>query len=73
MEELKADYCCMRLPHRPELEQPFGLCTAARSPLIDTVMVPAVGGLRAGLDATLSMDIQYLGPVAGEARWPRAG
>lgn len=46
MEELKADYCRMRLPHRLELEQPFGLMHGgAIATLIDTVMVPAAGSL----------------------------
>ncbi len=69
MEELKADYCRMRLPHRLELEQPFGLMHGgAIATLIDTVMVPAVGAAyeQGWAYATLSMDIHYLGPVAGE-------
>jgi hypothetical protein len=32
LEELKADYCRMRLPYRPELEQVAGWCTAGPSP-----------------------------------------
>jgi uncharacterized protein (TIGR00369 family) len=69
MEELKVDYCRMRLPHRPELQQVAGLMHGgAIATLIDTVVVPAVGaayGQGWGY-ATVSMDIQYLGPVAGE-------
>jgi uncharacterized protein (TIGR00369 family) len=69
LEELKADYCRMRLPYRPELEQVAGLVHGgAIATLIDTVVVPAVG---AAYDqgwgyATLSMDVQYLAPVRGE-------
>ena len=59
----------MRLPYRPELEQPAGLVHGgAIATLIDTVVVPAVG---AAYDpswrySTLTMDIQYLGAVARE-------
>ena len=69
IEELRADYCRMRLPYRPELEQPAGLVHGgAIATLVDTVVVPAVG---AAYDptwrySTLTMDIQYLGPVARE-------
>src|SRR4051794_39531209 len=66
VEELRADYARLRLPYRPELEQPAGvLHGGALASLIDTVVVPAVG---AGYDAvplmlTLSMNISYLGAV----------
>ncbi|MBK9180421.1 MAG: PaaI family thioesterase [Acidimicrobiales bacterium] len=68
VEELRADYCRMRLPWRPELEQPAGFVHGgAIATLIDTVVVPAVGGAydehRRLL--TLTMDVQYLGAVAG--------
>ncbi len=68
VEELRADYCRMRLPWRPELDQPAGVVHGgAIATLIDTVVVPAVGG---GYDEhrrmlTLTMDVQYLGAVAG--------
>ena len=59
----------MRLPYRPELDQPFGVVHggAIASP-IDTVVVPAVGAAyEAGWGyATLTMDIQYLGAVVRE-------
>lgn len=69
VEELRTDYCRMRLPFRPELEQPAGVVHGgAIATLIDTVVVPPVGaayppGWRY---LTLTMDIQYLGAVAGE-------
>jgi len=69
VEEVRADYCRMRLPYRAELEQPAGMVHGgAIATLIDTVVVPAVG---AAYDPdwrymTLTMDIQYLGAVTGE-------
>lgn len=69
VEELRADYCRMRLPYRPDLDQPSGVVHGgAIATLIDTVVVPAVG---ARYDPgwqymTLTMNIQYLGAVAGE-------
>jgi len=67
LEELKVDYCRMRLPHRPELEQPFGLMHGgAIATLIDTVVVPAVGqAYDAGWGYfTIGMNIRYIGAVA---------
>ncbi|HET6953798.1 MAG TPA: PaaI family thioesterase [Acidimicrobiales bacterium] len=69
VEELRTDYCRMRLPYRPELEQPDGLVHGgAIATLIDTVVVPAVGAAYepGWMFATLTMDIQYLGAVARE-------
>ena len=69
VEELRADYTRMRLPYRPELDQPAGVIHGgALATLIDTVVVPSVG---AGYDAvplmlTLSMNIQYLGAIREE-------
>lgn len=69
VEDLRSDYCRMRLPYRPELDQPGGVVHGgALATLIDTVVVPAVG---AGYDEvplmlTLSMTINYLGAVRGE-------
>jgi uncharacterized protein (TIGR00369 family) len=69
LEEVRTDYCRIRLPHRPELDQPGGtLHGGAVATLIDTVVVPAVG---AGYDRptpmlTLSMTVDYLGAVQGE-------
>jgi uncharacterized protein (TIGR00369 family) len=69
LEELRADYCRMRLPYRPELDQPAGVVHGgAIATLIDTVVVPAVGAAyeRGWGYATLTMDVQYLGAVTGE-------
>jgi uncharacterized protein (TIGR00369 family) len=69
VEELRTDYCRMRLPYRPELEQPAGLVHGgAIATLVDTVVVPAVGAAypKDWRYSTLTMDIQYLGAVARE-------
>src|SRR5690242_12166556 len=69
VEELRADYCRLRLPYRPELDQPGGAVHGgAIATLIDTVVVPAIG---AGYDdvpamLTQSMNISYLGAIRAE-------
>lgn len=69
VEEIRQDYCRMRLPHRPELEQPAEVVHGgAISSLIDTVVVPAVGGVyetRAEM-LTLSLNVSFLGAVRKE-------
>ena len=63
LEEVRADYCRMRLPYRPELDQPHGVVHGgAIATLIDTVVVPAVGAAyEPGWEyATVTMDVQYL-------------
>ena len=68
-EEIRKDYCRLRLPYRPELRQPAGVVHGgAIATLIDTVVVPAVGQ---AYDVgwayfTIAMDIRYIGAVAGE-------
>ena len=66
IDELRTDYCRMRMPYRPELEQPAGVVHGgAIATLIDTVVVPAVGqayGPETGF-VTVSMNISYLGAV----------
>jgi len=69
VEELRTDYCRMRLPYRPELEQPAGVVHGgAIATLIDTVVVPAVGAAYEPdwIYMTLTMDIQYQGAVVRE-------
>ena len=45
LEEVRTDYARMRLPYRPELDQPAGVVHGgAIATLIDTVVVPAIGG-----------------------------
>ena len=44
VEELRTDYARLRLPYRPELNQPAGVVHGgAIATLIDTVVIPAVG------------------------------
>ena len=86
LEEVRADYCRMRLPYRPELDQPHGVVHGgAIATLIDTVVVPAVGAAyEPGWEyATVTMDVQPRRrrprPVAeggwssGAARWSSDG
>jgi len=68
VEELRRDYCRMRLPFRPELEQVAGVVHGgALATLIDTVVVPAVGAAygRETQYSTVSMNLSYLGAVRG--------
>lgn len=66
IEELRADYCRMRLPYRPELEQPMGVVHGgALATLVDTVVVPAIGsayGPEVGY-VTVNMNVNYRGAV----------
>jgi uncharacterized protein (TIGR00369 family) len=69
VEDIRVDYCRMRLPWRPELAQPAGLLHGgAIATLVDSVMVPAIG---AAYDApqgfaTVDLHVQYQGGVNGE-------
>lgn len=66
VEEVRVDYCRMRLPHRPEIEQPAGLVHGgAIASLLDSVVVPAIGSAY-GPDATYStvdMHVQFMSAV----------
>src|SRR4051794_16746752 len=69
VEEVRRDYCRMRLPYRTELNQPGGVVHGgALATLIDTVVVPAVASAfdRVPMMLTLNMTVQYLGAVNGE-------
>ena len=69
VEELRMDYSRMRLPYRPELEQPAGVMHGgAIASLIDTVVVPAIGSHYEDFRPffTVDMQVRYLAPVAGE-------
>ena len=67
--ELRTDYACVRLPLRPELEQPAGIVHGGvLATLIDTVVVPAIG---TGYDearsfATVTMSVEYRAPATGD-------
>lgn len=62
VEEIRQDYCRLRLPYRPELEQPAGpVHGGAIASLVDTVVVPAVGWVHGAVPQmlTLTMNIEY--------------
>ncbi len=65
-EEVRSDYARLRLPYRPELDQPAGVVHGgAIATMIDTVVVPAIGGAYDALPQmlTLSLSVQFLGAV----------
>lgn len=69
LEEVRSGYGRMRLPYRPELQQPAGVVHGgAIATLIDTVVVPAVGGVYEERPKmlTISMSIRYLGALVAE-------
>lgn len=69
LEEMRTDYARMRLPFRPELEQPAGVVHGgAIATLVDTVVVPAVGQAYplGWAYFTIQMDVRYIGAVVGE-------
>lgn len=69
LEEVRSGYGRMRLPYRPELQQPAGVVHGgAIATLIDTVVVPAVGGIYEERPKmlTISMNIRYLGALVAE-------
>jgi len=69
VEELRRDYARMRLPFRPELNQPAGVMHGgAIATLIDTVVVPAIGAAYdiVPVMLTLSLNINFLGAVRAQ-------
>jgi uncharacterized protein (TIGR00369 family) len=69
VEELRTDYARMRLPYRPELNQPAGVVHGgAIATLIDTVVVPTIGSYYDSMPRmlTVSMNVQYLGAIVEE-------
>jgi uncharacterized protein (TIGR00369 family) len=69
LEEVRTDYARMRLPYRPELDQPAGVVHGGSiATLIDTVVVPAVGqAYPAGWAYfTIQMDVRFIGAVVQE-------
>lgn len=69
VEEVRVDYCRMRMPFRPELEQPMGIVHGgAIATLLDVVVVPAIGSVlepSVGF-STVDMHVQYLSSLVGE-------
>ena len=69
IEEVRRDYCRMRLPFRPEIEQPNGVVHGgAIASILDSVVVPAVGSAydREVRFSTVDMHVQYLAALIGE-------
>src|SRR3954454_1330884 len=69
VEELRSDYARIRLPYRPELNQPAGVVHGgAIATHIDTVVVPAIGTHYDSMPRmlTVSMNVQYLGAIVEE-------
>ncbi len=71
VEDIRRDYCRMRLPFRDELLQAAGFMHGgAFASLLDHVMVPAVGAvLEQGAGySTVDMHVQYIRSIAGGDR-----
>ena len=69
VEEVRADYCRMRLAFRPELEQPAGAVHGgAIATILDSVVVPAVGSAYGPEQrySTVDMHVQYLSALVAE-------
>lgn len=69
VEEIRVDYCRMRMPFRPEIEQPAGVVHGgAIATLLDTVVVPAVGSHYTAEHrySTVDMHVQYLSALVQE-------
>jgi uncharacterized protein (TIGR00369 family) len=69
VEEIRQDYCRMRLPWRFELTQPAGVVHGgAIASLVDSVVVPAIGSAydEQVSFVTIDMQIQYRGAVVQE-------
>jgi uncharacterized protein (TIGR00369 family) len=68
MEEVRQDYCRMRLPYRPALNQPAGVVHGgAIATLIDTVVVPAIAMAYPTFPRmlTLHLGVSFIGAVIG--------
>jgi uncharacterized protein (TIGR00369 family) len=69
VEEVRTDYCRMRLPWRQEITQPAGVAHGgAIAALIDSVVVPAIGSHYPDRRAfaTIDVHVQFLGPLVDE-------
>jgi uncharacterized protein (TIGR00369 family) len=66
VEEIRVDYCRMRLPFKPSLLQAGGVVHGgAIASLLDSAVVPAIGGtLPAGARySTVDQHVQYIGAL----------
>ena len=71
VEDVRRDYCRMRLPFRDELLQAGGFVHGgALSSLLDHVMVPTVGAVldRDAVYSTVDMHVQFIRGIAGGDR-----
>ncbi len=71
VEDVRVDYCRMRLPFRDELLQAAGVMHGgAIASLLDHVMVPAVGAVleRSQNFSTVDMHVQYMRGIVGGDR-----
>lgn len=69
LEDVRIDYSRLRLPYRPELNQPAGVMHGgAIASLIDTAVVPAIGAYYDEMPRmlTISLTINYLGAIVEE-------
>jgi len=69
VEEVRIDYCRMRMPLRTELLQPGGVVHGgAIASLMDAVLVPAVGSTLGARDrySTVDLHVQFIGAVKDE-------
>ena len=71
VQDIRRDYCRMRLPFRDELLQAAGVMHGgAIASLLDHVMVPAVGAVleRGASYSTVDMHVQYMRGIVGGDR-----
>jgi uncharacterized protein (TIGR00369 family) len=69
VEEVRIDYCRMRMPFKPELVHAGGIVHGgAIASLMDAVLVPAVGSVLGPNDrfSTVDLHVQYIGAVTDE-------
>lgn len=69
VEDVRQDYCRMRLPFRTEVIQPQGIVHGgAMATAADTVVVPAIATHYAERRrlSTVDMSVQFLGPVTSD-------
>jgi uncharacterized protein (TIGR00369 family) len=68
VEEVRRDYCRLRMPFRPELMQAGGVMHGgAVASLLDSVLVPAIGSAlsEGSRFATIDLHVQFMDGVTG--------
>jgi uncharacterized protein (TIGR00369 family) len=71
IEEVRRDYCRMRLPFRTELEQPAGVVHGgAIATLLDSVVVSAIGQAydEGARSSTVDLHVQFMAALVNEER-----